>query len=441
MPKLNGKIPKYRKHSKSGQAIVTLGGRDFYLGPHGTEVSKQEYDRLIAEWLAAGRHHRITSDPAGEDAPCKVNDLILAFWGHAQIHYRKPDGTPTSEVDNFRQVLRHLRRLYGKLPADEFGPLKLQALQEHLIKIDWSRKHLNAQISRVKRAFKWAVSKEMIPAATHDALLCVTGLKKGRTEARETEPVKPVTDEQIEAVKPFVSSQVRDLIELQLLTGSRADKLVVLRGTDLKTDGDIWTAEPADHKTAHHGHDLMIYVGPQAQKILKARMLGRPLDAYLFSVAEGREEHRARRHEARVTPISCGNKPGSNRKKGIKPPCKDCYSVSSYRKAIQRACEKAFPPPEHLATIKVKGKRGRRWETEAEWEARLGEAEWAELTAWRKEHRWSPHQLRHNAATYIRKEFGIEVARIILGQRCLKVTEIYAELDREKAEAAMRKIG
>ena len=48
-------LPKYRKHRVSGQAIVTLSGKDFYLGPHGTKASKSEYDRLIGEWLANGR--------------------------------------------------------------------------------------------------------------------------------------------------------------------------------------------------------------------------------------------------------------------------------------------------------------------------------------------------------------------------------------------------
>ena len=48
MPKLTYSLPKYRKHRASGQAVVTLNGRDFYLGPHGSKVSKMEYDRLIA---------------------------------------------------------------------------------------------------------------------------------------------------------------------------------------------------------------------------------------------------------------------------------------------------------------------------------------------------------------------------------------------------------
>jgi hypothetical protein len=53
MPRLN-RPPKYRKHKASGQAVVTLGGVDHYLGPHGTKASRREYDRLIGEWLVSG---------------------------------------------------------------------------------------------------------------------------------------------------------------------------------------------------------------------------------------------------------------------------------------------------------------------------------------------------------------------------------------------------
>jgi hypothetical protein len=55
MPRLLGdKLPAYRKHRATGQAVVTLSGRDFYLGHFGTATSKAEYDRRVGEWKAAG---------------------------------------------------------------------------------------------------------------------------------------------------------------------------------------------------------------------------------------------------------------------------------------------------------------------------------------------------------------------------------------------------
>jgi integrase len=56
-------------------------------------------------------------------------------------------------------------------------------------------------------------------------------------------------------------------------------------------------------------------------------------------------------------------------------------------------------------------------------------------------HRWHPHQLRHNAATELRKEFGIETARIILGHHSAAVTGICAEKNEREAIEAIGKVG
>jgi len=49
------RVPSYRRHKPSGQAVVTLNGRDIYLRPWNTRASRTEYDRLIGEWLAGAR--------------------------------------------------------------------------------------------------------------------------------------------------------------------------------------------------------------------------------------------------------------------------------------------------------------------------------------------------------------------------------------------------
>ena len=44
------RIPKYCKHKATGQAVVRLNGKDYYLGRFDTKESRSYYDRLIAEW-------------------------------------------------------------------------------------------------------------------------------------------------------------------------------------------------------------------------------------------------------------------------------------------------------------------------------------------------------------------------------------------------------
>jgi len=438
MPKLNGRVPTYRLHRHSGQAILTLNGVDYYLGPHGTAASMAEYDRLVAEWLAGGRRPPVLANtlPA-----LTVNHIILDFWEHAQTYYRRPDGTPTSEVDSFKTVFRLLRRFYGNTAVQEFGPLALKALQQEMIRLGWCRKSINKQTRRLIAVFKWAVSEEKIPAAIYEQMRTVPPLKRGRTQARETQRVRPVPDECVQAIEPFVSRQVWGLVRLQLLTGARPGELVLLRGVDLHTQGKIWTAEPEEHKTAHHELSKTIYFGPQSQVILQEYLQDRPLDAYLFSALEAEQQRDRERHAARKTPASCGNRPGTQRNANPARPPADHYTVSSYRRAIARACDQAFPLPETLARRRVPRGKSTRWERKAEWKARLGPEAWAELKKWEKTHRWHPHQLRHNAGTSIRKEFGVEVARVILGQRSLPVTEIYAEMDEAKARSVIGKIG
>ena len=47
-------MPAYRFHV-SGQAVVTLAGKDFYLGPHDSPESRARYFELVQEYNANGK--------------------------------------------------------------------------------------------------------------------------------------------------------------------------------------------------------------------------------------------------------------------------------------------------------------------------------------------------------------------------------------------------
>ena len=74
-----------------------------------------------------------------------VIELIDRFWIHGNKHYRKSDGTPTSEIHNYQAALKLLKKLYGQLPVKEFSPLKLKAVRQQMIDMGWSRKNINIQ--------------------------------------------------------------------------------------------------------------------------------------------------------------------------------------------------------------------------------------------------------------------------------------------------------
>jgi hypothetical protein len=223
------KLPKYRHYKPKDLAVVRIDGRDHYLGKYDSPESHEKYRRLLAEWLATGQAARPQHGARAEPAGLSINELILAYWRHADRHYRGADGTPSGELDNMRDALRPVRT-----------PSELRRQQ--------------------------------------------------------------------------------------------------------RSPG----------------------------------------------------QRRAPRYDRR-----------------------------SYRQAIVRACDRAFPHP--TLTRLTPGD--------------LTEEQRAELQAWRREHRWSPLQLRHTAATAIRSRFGLEAAQTVLGHARADVTQVYAERDLAKAHAVMAEIG
>jgi hypothetical protein len=165
--------PAYRRHKATGQSLVTIGGRDIYLGKHGTAASREAYRRHVGEWMQAGGQL-----PAPKNA-ATVTEIIVAYLTYADGYYRKDDKV-TDEVRMLKAALKIVRHLYGRTPAAEFGPLALQSVREAMIGKDWCRKHVNKQVDRVKRCFRWATTQQMIPGGVYEALRCVAGLKTRR---------------------------------------------------------------------------------------------------------------------------------------------------------------------------------------------------------------------------------------------------------------------
>ncbi len=393
MPKLTKSTPKYRKHRASGQAVVSIEGHDFYLGPHGTKASHTEYDRIICEWLANGRRL-----PAEEQGDClTVTEVLNAYRKHANVYYRDT-GTKRGTFNNQKPVLRAIRVLYGNKPSADFGPMALKAIMHKFASEGLSRGTINERAQLIKRIFRWAASEELIPASVPQALQTVEGLRKGRTKARESKPVLPVPEADVQATLPHLPEVVCDMVRLQRLTGCRPGEVCLIRPADVDSTEDIWTYQPEHHKMEHHGRERVIFIGPKGQDILRKYLL-RPEWDYCFSPKDSEARRRFLANQARKTPLSCGNRPGTNRKAKPQRSAGKRYTNDSYRRAIHRACEKAGIP------------------------------------------KWSPNRLRHSAATEIRRKFGLEGGQVVLGHAKADTTQIYAERDMQKAAEIMREIG
>ncbi len=390
--KPSSRIPNSTQHKASGQAVVRLNGKDHYLGRFGTADAQTAYERLIAEWLANGRHFPVAS---ATDEALTVEETLARYWAFAEQHYRK-DGEPTRELDNIRYALRLVRALYGNTAADQFGPLALKALRAKMIDAGLSRKLINQRIGKIKRVFRWAVSEQLVPPSIYQALATVDGLQRGRTDARETEPVGPVGDAVIETTLRFLSPVVADMVRLQRLTGTRPSEVCVIRPCDVDRTGDVWVYHPASHKTEHHGRKRTIFIGPRAQEILLPYLL-RDSKAFCFSPADNVARSRAKRRDERKTKVQPSQL--NRRKKSPKRKPGERYNRNAYLHAVHRACRKAGIPT------------------------------------------WAPNQLRHSTGTDLRTRYGLEAAQVVLGHSKADVTQIYAERDLAKAAAIMREVG
>jgi hypothetical protein len=189
MPRTN-RPPAYRLHKARNLAVVTINGKNHYLGKYDSPESHEGYGRLIAEWKRNGRQLLPLSPSAetAQDHPLLIEELVLLFFRFVQGYYVK-HGQPTSEQDNIRQALRFVRRLYGSTPATDFRTKALKNVRQAMADAGRCRKLINKDVHRVRGMFRWAVEEELLPVEVHRRLIQVKGLRKGRSSAKETEPV------------------------------------------------------------------------------------------------------------------------------------------------------------------------------------------------------------------------------------------------------------
>ena len=400
------RLPSYRKHS-SGQARVTINGRDYLLGKFGSAASKASYNRLIAEFLSSDCS---TSFGAQADE-LTIVEILAAYLKHAKTYY----GAASREFANLTRVAKPMKELYGKTPAKHFGPAEFKAIRcWWLLEKTRTRQYVNRQMKQTIQIIKWAVSEGMMPPATHQAVKCVEPLKRGRVQAPEAPPIRPVEQATVDATLPHLPQVVADMVRFQLATGCRPGEVCSIKPAMVDRSSDIWQIRLVAHKTAYRGKSRTIYVGPKAQAVL-AKYLLHGADNHCFSPREAEAKRREKRNLERTSPIRRSKQKSKLYKKKSSSRIGDHYDTASYGNAIKYACKLAFRAPENPD----------------------GEG----LKKWYSEHSWAPNQLRHTAATTIRKEFGLDAAAVILGHSGVGVTQVYAEQDTTKAIEVARRIG
>jgi integrase len=392
-------LPAYRHYKPKNLAVVRIDGRDHYLGHYGSPESWRRYHELLAATIEQLQSSS-GSAPAPNDVATKkrisIKELCLAYFEFAETYYVK-GGSQTAEVCCIRFALRRLLKLFGDLFADEFGPKSLKMVRDEYLRDNLARSTINGNVSRIRRMFRWATENELLPVTVYQALATVPGLKHGRTTAREPDPVRPVSNDEIDVVLPNLPPPVRAMVQLQRMTGCRPGEVCQLRPCDVDCSSDTWVYVPVTHKSEHHGAERRIYLGPRAQDVLRP-WLARPTHAFCFSPAEWRSTQNVERRRNRKSPMTPSQR-ARRPKRHPKRAARDKYDVASYRRAIDRACKQAKITP------------------------------------------WSPNQLRHTRATELREKFGLDGAQVVLGHREVGTTQVYAEVNFARAATIMKEIG
>ncbi|MCD0459972.1 tyrosine-type recombinase/integrase [Roseiconus lacunae] len=405
MARPKAKAPARRYHM-SGQSVVTIAGRDFYLGTHDSPESIARYAALVAIYqqgnltLPAG-FELASLDPqvavilGGISAPQHQADTTVLVR-HVTALYREHIN---EKYQNAKQEKhRHLRlcdqvdELFADILADQFGPVRLKEFRAMLVNEGLSRKYINRLTNCVVGIFKHAVAGELVEVNVFERLRTLEPLRKGQTIAPEKERTAPVPLETVRKTAEHLSPIIKAMLRIQVATGMRPKELCMMRPCDIDRKGEVWIYRPSEHKTQWCGKDKAIPIVGDAREAV-TEFLQRSLESYCFSPKEAMAWRHAQAAARRKTPKKQGNRPGSNRKKTPKRLPRERYDSASYRQAIARA----------IVVANVE--------------------------------KWTPYQIRHLTATEVRAALGIEDTKALLGHSTALMTEHYA---RESEEAATR---
>jgi len=386
MPRKKCDAPSYRYHV-SGQAVVTFDAKNYYLGTYDSPESKARYYALLNEYHANGMC--IPEQRDSQPATITIRVVCAEYREYIKQRY----AAAPKEIHRLNSLCSLLELEYGELPATEFGPRRLAEVREILVATGNCRTYVNRLVRCIRAIFRHAISRELCGVDVLVRLETLEPLRAGQTQAPESDPVRLVNLDDVRATAKFLSPMLSAMIRIQASTGMRPSELCSIRPAEIheRPDG-VWMYRPAKHKTSHRGKSKAVPLVGDARLALEPFLIRAP-DAFCFSPRESMAWYQAQK--ARTTPLNHGNSTGTNRKKDPKRQPGEKYNAGSYRQAITRAAKRA------------------------------------------KVEHWFPYQLRHVAATEVRKALGVESAQALLGHSRADMTQHYAQVSEEKAiEAA-----
>lgn len=374
------------------------------------QVTRKVAQARYQNWLRNEWESKNTIRNPLDPSTYTVDNLAAGYKSHARTIYTK-GGKQTTQMDTVNLAMDALAKAYTGWAADEVGAPEVVKLRDAMI-VGMDRhgnnraramSTINGRLRVIKQAFRWARLYGLIAKATAYDVSIVPPLRAGRSEAKPARKIMPVPESDLADTIAAATPTIADMIRTMLLTGMRPGELCAMRACDLERDSDVWIYRPVSHKTEHHHKDRVILVGPQAQAVISPYIARRSkLSEYVFLPAEAHRERLEMNGLEKVTAYQLSRstfKPGRR------------FQHDTFYGQISRTCDRAFDPTGEKRAVKDYS------------------------------HRWHPHRLRHNAATRIREQFGIEAAKDLLGHSSLSTAMIYAEKSLDKMKKIVRKAG
>ena len=312
-----------------------------------------------------------------ETAGATVADLCALWAEHCREYYKGSSTAVNAVLD-----VRLFREMFGSASLAELTHGDMLQLRDALVRSGVSRTTVNARLWRVKFMIGWALDEALIPATVKAELTQVRGVKRGRSAAPERAPVRPVDDATIAATVEHMMPNTADMVRVHRFTGMRPCELCGLRWSLIDTSRTPWVyrVPPEINKNEWRGElgqPRVVCIGPKARAILDRHKDGGDVP---FSPIRAMSEYLEARRAARVTPFygKAKNAPHVPRVLG------ECWTTDAYTKTIHAACGRAGIAP------------------------------------------WGSNRLRHTFGTEVRRAFGLEAARAVLGHTgggC--VTDVY----------------
>lgn len=376
-------LPKIKRRADRNLAYVTIKGRRIYLGKWGSAETYRKYAQIISDPTFASSSEKCVNDELapplkmiqdkrGKNRDEKAATISTLFSAYTHSYQTRPRYSRT-DLNRIKHTLSVILETVSDIRIKDFGIIEMKKIKDRLLSSTfkhggkeqhYSRSYINKILGTIKTAFRFGANELICSENDWMRIKCLDLVRAGRTQARESEGYRLITDEEFSAVLPYLQPFYRDMITLLESCGMRPSELCSMRGDEIDRSKDIWVYTPSHHKTATRGKQRYIAFTKEERKLLEKYMN----DGYLFTPERAvREQGRTRANPSSL---------------------RDFIDPLSLSKRLKDAVRKA-------------------------------------IKAGKLKEPWTLYNLRHKAITRIRVKYGVEYAQHFAGHSTILTQQYY----------------